>query len=261
MHPLTAISSLGFIGTGALTEAVVRGIRSRSDAPTIHLSPRSEAVAASLARELPNVRREACNADVAAKSEMVILAMRPQQLEAALSDVTFRPDHVVVSFVASVSRAEIATLVAPASQVCRVTPLPTFAAGRGPVVLAPALAPVLALFDGVGHLICAETEEQMMAFGCAAGLLSTFFEIEHTVANWLSAAGISSADASLYVRSMFSALAQAGLENQGSTLLELAAAHQTARGLNEHARRLLHEAGLFEQIARALTKLSSLALR
>ena len=100
----------------------------------------------------------------------------------------------------------------------------------------------------------------MTAFGCAAGLLSSFFEFEHTVAQWLSAAAVPPADASLYVRSMFAAAAASGLEAGGASLHELAAAHQTEGGLNERARRGLLASGWFAEVGQALTKLSALSL-
>ena len=51
---------LGFIGTGALTSAIVTGLKSVADnSVSVLLSPRNEAIAASLASRYPDVRR--CN--------------------------------------------------------------------------------------------------------------------------------------------------------------------------------------------------------
>jgi len=258
---MTAIRSIGFIGTGVLTAAVVAGLKSRSNALNVHLSPRSEEVVTRLVSEFPNVFRELSNEDVLEKSEMVVLAIRPQQLEAVVADLRFRPDHVVVSFVATATCVDIARLVAPAERVCRVTPLPMVAAARGPVAVFPALPQVLELFEGVGTVTPAETEEQMMAFGCVAGLMSTFFELEHAATEWLVGRGVPTSTANAYVRSMFSGLAQTGFDESGSDLLDLAKGHETPGGLNEHARRALGQGGMFSQVNRALTDLSSLALQ
>src|SRR5258706_180405 len=61
-----SVGKVGFIGSGTLTAAVVRGLRARSSAPTIHLSPRSEALSSALAREFVNVVGEASNSAVVA---------------------------------------------------------------------------------------------------------------------------------------------------------------------------------------------------
>ena len=258
---VTAVRSIGFIGTGALTAAVVGGLKSRSNALKVHLSPRSEEIGTRLVGAFPNVFRESSNEDVVEKSELVVLAIRPQQLDAVVADLRFRPEHMVVSFVATASCVDIARLVAPAELVCRVTPLPMVAASRGPIAVFPALPQVLELFEGLGTVTPAETEEQMMAFGCVAGLMSTFFELEHAATEWLVGRGVPASAANAYVRSMFSGLAQTGFDESESDLLDLASSHETPSGLNEHARRALGQAGMFSRVKQALTDLSSLALQ
>jgi pyrroline-5-carboxylate reductase len=238
----------------------VNGLCSKDIVPTIYLSPRSDNVSQALAAKFSTVHRETNNADVVSKSQIVVLAIRPEQLATALSDLIFRPEQTVVSFVATVPLAEIAKLVAPASKICRVTPLTTIEKGRGPIVMAPALASIEALFDGLGDVLVADTEEQMMAFGCAAALLSTFFELEHTVAQWLVTAGVTPANASLYVRSMFSGVAHSALENRSLALTALADSNETPGGLNERVRVALRESGMFTRIERVLSELSSLSL-
>jgi len=258
---MSGMGDVGFIGTGTLTAAVVRGIRSREIARTIRLSPRSEELSQALCSELENVVRDSSNADVVANSDIVILSVRPQQLDDALKDLTFRPDQIVVSFVATVATADVARLVAPAERVCRVTPLPSIASAKGPIIISPAITEVVDLFQGLGDLILARTEDEIMKLGCASGLMSTFFELEHSVAAWLVKRGVPSDHASLYVRSLFSSLADTALRQAGIQLLTLADQHQTLGGLNEHARQHLNAAGLFDRLQSALDSVSAQSLR
>ena len=73
--------SLGFIGAGAITDAVVQGLHAAGNAGhAIHLSPRSEARSRALAARYERVVREDSNAAVVAKSDIVFLAVRPQQM-------------------------------------------------------------------------------------------------------------------------------------------------------------------------------------
>jgi pyrroline-5-carboxylate reductase len=254
------LETVGFIGAGSITAAVARGLRARGANPTIFLSPRSEEVSLELASSLPNVHRTNSNAEVVARAQLVVLAVLPEQLQDALSEVTFRPDQTVVSFVATVPVAEITRLVAPAFKVCRVTPLTTIKAGQGPIVMAPGMASVKSLFDGLGDVLVAENEEQMMAFGCGAAVLSTFFQLEQTVAQWLTSAGVTAANASLYVRSMFAGAANLALASQDVALTAMADGNETPGGLNERVRASLRDAGLFTRIDRVLTELASLSL-
>ena len=135
---------LGFIGTGTITEAFVLGLQHKHAPHEILLSPRSETVSTALAARFANVTRLASNAEIAARSDIVFLAMRPAQLEEALDGISFRAGEIVVNFVAGLSMAELQVL-APASRVCRVLPLPMIARGAGPVVCYPALPAVLKL--------------------------------------------------------------------------------------------------------------------
>lgn len=257
---MTTNLSLGFIGVGSITASVVTGLHAKITVPDIYLSPRSDDISKSLVAKFPNVHRETSNAEVVSKSQIVVLAMRPEQLGAALTGLTFRPDQTVVSFVATVPIDEITKMVSPASKVCRVTPLTTISNGQGPIVISPAMASVEAIFDGIGNVIVAQTEEQMMAFGCAAALLSTFLELEHTVSQWLIAKGIAPADASLYVRSMFSGVANSALNNRELALTDMAESNETPGGLNERVRVALRDYGIYSQVEKVLSELSSLSL-
>jgi len=56
---------LGFIGTGALTSAIVIGLKSLDGDPvSVVLSPRNEEIAAKLASRYPNTRVAADNQEV-----------------------------------------------------------------------------------------------------------------------------------------------------------------------------------------------------
>ena len=70
---------LGFIGTGALTSAIVTGLKSDPDnSVSILLSPRNEDIAASLASRYRDVRVAPDNQAVLDACDTVMLAVRPQ---------------------------------------------------------------------------------------------------------------------------------------------------------------------------------------
>lgn len=254
---MTKLGDIGFIGCGTLTEAVVRGMRQRSLNPTIRLSPRSKAVSRRLAAELPGVIRETSNSDVVKHSQIVLLSVRPDQLAEALEGMSFRGDQIVVSFLAKTPVTRIAELVAPAHRVCRVTPLPAIAEQRGPIILFPPLTEVEALFDGLGDIIPAGSEDEIMDLGCASGMMSSFFRVEHALVSWLEDRGVPPAHASLYVRSMFAGLGATALERGDTTFEDLVTGHETPGGLNEHARLHLTQTGIFDAFKGALESVAN----
>ncbi|CAN7357288.1 NAD(P)-binding domain-containing protein [Bosea sp. LjRoot9] len=255
-----ASGDIGFIGAGTLTVAVVHAVRARSNSPTIRLSPRSHVIADALARELPNIIHEATNSAVVEKSDILFLSVRPQQLDEALSGLQFRPDQIVASFVATVPVAEVTRLVRPAERVCRVTPLPTIALAKGPIIISPAIPDIVELFGGLGDLILTESESEIMDLGSAAGFMSTFFEIEHALVTWLTGRSVPSQHASLYIRSLLSGLADVGLQNADMELRALVESYETKGGLNEHVRLHLKTAGLFDLLRASLDSVSSQSL-
>lgn len=247
---------LGFVGTGTLTEAVVAGLRlSRGDADAIHLSPRSEWVSISLSARFARVTRAESNQQVLDRSEVVFLAFRPQQLDEGLAGLTFRPDHIVASFLAGVSLATIAARVKPAAQVCRVTPLPPIRLRKGPVLIHPEIEPVASVFRDMGTLIAIERESDLQALGFASGMMSMYFELQNAITAWLESRGVAGPVASLYVRAMLDGLAKVALQTPDVQLAELPAEYETKRGLNERARRFLTDSGWFARVAEALDTL------
>ena len=116
---------LCFIGTGALTSAIVTGLKSVPDgsAPVL-LSPRNEEIAAELASRYRDVRIAPDNQAVLDGCDTIMLAVRPQIAHQVLPELRFRRDHHVVSLIATVSNEEIASLTAPAERVTKALPCP-----------------------------------------------------------------------------------------------------------------------------------------
>ncbi|MBL1106668.1 NAD(P)-binding domain-containing protein [Streptomyces sp. 5-8] len=76
---------IGIIGVGEIGRAVVEGLSDGvEEPPEILLSPRGARTAAELAGRYPNVRVRAGNQDVVDGSDVVIVAVRPQDRAEAL---------------------------------------------------------------------------------------------------------------------------------------------------------------------------------
>ncbi len=237
---------LGFIGVGTIASAFVAGLRHAGATDAIVLSPRSEATSRDLAERFSGVRRAASNAEVADASDIVFLAMRPAQVEEALEGVTFRAGQIVSSFVTGLSVPDLAA-IAPLSTVARVLPLPMISKGRGPVICFPAVEALTALLSGMGDILVPQDEAQLRAMGGVSGFMSSFFELQQALADWLVMQGLSGRNANLYVRSMMAGLAETGRGTAFEDLEGLPAEHETKGGLNERVRHHLRERGWFGQ--------------
>ena len=249
-------SKIGFIGCGALTKAVVAGLcRLSPHGHQILLSPRSEFVSRSLAGEFANVTRLASNQEVVEASDIVFLAVRPQQVDEALAGLKFRSGQIVASFLAKTSCDDLRARIGSTPEICRITPLPSIALGRGPIIFFPRIEEVVQTFAGLGDPVFATSEAEIMTLGYASGTLSTYFEIQNTMIDWLAHHGAQPDHAALYVRSMLEGLAAAGKATPDDDLHRLPAEHETKAGLNERSRRRLAELGWFDQIRKTLDML------
>lgn len=244
------MKTLGFIGTGAISAAFIEGLVAAGHRNPILVSPRSVQRSRELAERFESVSRSQSNAEVVRDSDIVFLAMRPAQVEEALQDVEFRQGQILCSFVTGLSVAEIGE-IAPGATVCRVLPLPAIAMCRGPVIHYPRIGEIAGLLAGMGQLIVPRTEDELVAMGGVSGFMSTFFELQAGLVQWLEGRDVAEDAAQTYVRAIFSGLSETALRSPQS-LTELVSEHETKGGLNERTRKHLLSAGWVDEAFAAL---------
>jgi pyrroline-5-carboxylate reductase len=245
--------SLGFVGTGTITAAIVTGLKCEGgDTLSIRLSPRNPEVAAHLAARFAGVSVAASNQAVLDECETVVLAVRPQVGQSVISELRFRPDHHVISLIAATPVRRVAEWVAPAARVTRAVPLPSTAARRGPTVIYPDDPVAVDLFGRVGTAFEVETELEFDALATATATMATYFAYLGSIAEWLMQSGIPEAQARGYLAQVYSGLAETAVEESQRSYEELAADHATRGGINEQVRKHLTSRGVFEAIPEAL---------
>ena len=245
-------AAYGFVGTGAITRAMVEGLSAVDPAPEIVLSPRSADVGAALAARFANVRVAADNQAVVDAVACVVVATRPDVTRAVLADLTFTVDQVVVSVVAGVSVDELAGLVSPAHELARAIPLPSVAARQGLVPVFPPQPEALALFGRLGAVVALDDETAFDSFSAASAFAATQLDLLATVEAWLVGRGVPAPDASAYVRELIRGLSDALAEEPDRELTLLASDHATPGGLNEQVRSDVRAHGVHEIVTTAL---------
>jgi pyrroline-5-carboxylate reductase len=143
--------------------ALLRGVlASGVPAQALWGATKSEDSAAAVSDEL-GIAVGTSYADFAAQSDIVILAVKPAQMEAAVRDLVeagLRPETLVISVAAGVSLARIEAYLADANPVVRAMPNTPCFVGRGMTAIAGGtlatrehLALVERLFGAVGKVI------------------------------------------------------------------------------------------------------------
>lgn len=245
--------TLGFLGAGAITSAIVTGLNtgdSQNDA--ILLSPRNAEVAASLGERFPGVSVTGSNQEVLDRSEAVVIAVRPQIVRDVLAELRFRPDHHVISVVAATPVRTVAEMVAPAVKVTRAVPLPSAAKRQCPTGIHPKDPIAVELFARLGTAFEVDSEEEFDAICAATATMASYFALADTIASWLARRGVAPAKARQYTAQILLGLADTAAGEPERTFEALASDHATRGGLNEQVRKYLTERGVFESISEAL---------
>src|SRR5210317_1892623 len=151
-------SSLGILGVGHLATYVIAGLRRAGDQREILLSPRNAQRAQALVKEHRCVQ-ERSNQTVVERARIILLSVRPHQLESLLEPLEFKADHLLISCVAGVSLEHLRSLVGDA-QVVRTLPLACAEVGEGAVPLFPEHPEARALLSQLGELVLLGSEAQ-----------------------------------------------------------------------------------------------------
>ncbi len=244
---------LGFVGTGAITSAIVTGLSSDLvERCSILLSPRNPEIAADLASRFPNVSIASSNQDVLDQSEIVLLAIRPQIALAVISELHFRPDHHVVSVVPGLLFGRLSDLVSPAAKITRAVPLPSAANRRGPTAIYPPDPIVADLFATLGTAFEVGRENEFDALCTATATLASYFAFADAVASWLVGQGITQGKARDYIGKIFYGLGNTAIDAPERSFQSLAADHATRGGINEQLVAHLVSHGVFESVSEGL---------
>lgn len=241
------LMKLGFVGTGALTAAIVAGLKSVADnAVSVLLSPRNEEIAAGLASRFKDVRVAPDNQAVLDGSDTVMLAVRPQVAHEVIPSLRFRADHHVVSLIATLSLGDIATLVAPAHRLTKALPMPMIALRQGATILYPPDRDMAAFFGNLGKAIEVENASEFDALSVVTATYASYFKYLDTIHTWLKAQGIDEAKGRDYVATLFKALANAPETAPEASFMHLSQEYATRGGINEQVLNELSKAGLFD---------------
>ncbi len=173
---------LGFLGTGTIATAVIRGLAGQGH--QIRVSHRSRANSAQLAAEIPEVSA-ADNDAVVAESELVFLGLMAARAPEILAPLPFRADQQVVSFMADMALEQLATLVAPARAAAIMLPYPAIAQGGSPIPALGDIRVLTPLFTPANRIFPMQTPEQLAACLSAQAVLSPVTRLVAEAADWM----------------------------------------------------------------------------
>ena len=249
---VASVKTIGLIGAGHLAGYLLEGL-GRADAGFSYLlADPCEDRGRELARKCGG-RYVAANQEAVTGADLVILAVRPADVTAALTNLEFQPHQWLVSVAAGVELDRLNSLAAPA-QVVRALPIACAAVNQSPTLIHPPAPPVESLFEHLGTVHVLEDEAGFTPGTALVGaLFAWMIPLMEQLAQWTEEQHIAPDTARALVQETLAgscALAQSRPDLPLSQIWETLA---TPGGISEHGAQILEDAGAFAAFPAALS--------
>ena len=232
MSTTSVLPTLGFLGTGAITTAMVTGFCERAaDTPyPIVVSPQYEANAAKLKEAYPDRVTVAQNLqEVVDCADWVVIAVLPQAGQEVLSSLTFRPEQKIINVMFDKTIEQIREwLNVEVHTMLHMIPGTYLSFYPGPIVQ------------------CPPTPEAAEIFGFAP-----MFAVLDALIGWAISEGVPADAATAYVTNLFAAVTQEAC-NKDREGVHTMATVSTPGGINMQALELITNAGGFQAWVEAM---------
>jgi pyrroline-5-carboxylate reductase len=243
------MARIGFIGTGAIAEAMVRGLA--GEGHEIFISKRSTDTSAALADAFREVQVMENQAVLDAAND-VFLCLTADQMEEVLGGIAFRPGQRIVSVMLGVDLAALARLCDPAEEIAITIPLALIRSGGCPLPVYPESQMLDDLFGARNIVIPLGEEAALNPHFAATALCSTVFDQLKTGAEWLADLTGDARAAEAYVVALLSGFL-ADTPTDGAGRIDAAMASLDLEGgLNQTLREHMRVAGMNDRLRNGL---------
>lgn len=113
---------VGFIGGGQMCEAIASGLLEQSGFDNILVSEPFEARRAYLKQKFPKVEITNSNSEVISRSDVVVIAVKPQQLDDAFRGILIKTNPLFISICAGVTLDKLQQSISSTARIARVMP-------------------------------------------------------------------------------------------------------------------------------------------
>ena len=244
---------IGFIGTGKITSSVITGICGSKIAFTkIWISPRNKIIATNLKKKFNKIVIAKTNQEIVNNCNWIFLSITPVVGKRIIKDLKFRSNQTIISFISTITLAQLKKAVKVKAKIVRAIPLPPISLKKGPVPICPPNKKVKIFFNKIGSTIEIKNEKLSINFWSTSGMMASYYNMLRTMSDWLVKKGIKKQDAQKYITSLFLALSEDAVENSKKELEYLVKESQTPRGLNEQGLKIMSKKGVYKSITNTL---------
>ena len=247
---------IGFIGIGKIASAVITGIYKSSIAQKkIIISPRNKETVKKLKKKFNSIKIAKNNQEVVNKSDWIFLSVTPNVGGKIIKDLKFRSNQTVISFISTITLAQLKKAIKVKAKIVRAIPLPPISLKKGPVPICPPNKSVKDFFNKIGTTIEIKNEKSSINFWVTSGMMAPFYELLRVMTDWLVKRGVKRDNAQRYITSLFLALSEDAAMNSKKDLKYLVKESQTPKGLNEQGVKELSKAGFYKSLETTLNSI------
>jgi len=247
---------LGFIGTGKIASSVIIGIcNSKISFSKILVSSRNKLISQKLKKTYKKVNIARNNQEIVNSSNWIFLSITPRVGEKIIKDLKFRPDQTIISFISTITLAQLKKAIKVKAKIVRAIPLPPISLKKGPIPIFPPNKNVKNFFDKIGTTIEIKSEKSSINFWSTSGMMAPFYELLRVMTSWLVKRGVKRENAQKYITSLFLALSEDAVFNSKKDLKYLVKESQTPKGLNEQGVKELSKAGFYKSLEKTLNSI------
>lgn len=243
------LPTLGFLGSGAITMAMVTGFCARAcDVPyPIIVSDMREEACRMLTEKFPaRVTMAKSLQECVDQSDWVIIAVWPQAGEEVIRSLTFRPEHKVINVMFDKTVEEVASWMnCKVDTMLHMIPGTFLSFHPGPVVQCPPTPEAAEIFGKIGRIVNVESRYHAAVFGAITGCFAPMFAILDHLIDWAVSEGVPAETATQYITNLFAAVCQeaCGKDREG---VHYMATVSTPGGINLQALDSITKAGGFQ---------------
>ncbi len=247
---------LGFIGTGKIASSVITGIcNSNITFNKIFISRRNKLISRQLKKNFKKIIIAKNNQDIVNSCNWIFLSVTPSVGEQIIKKLKFKSSQTVVSFISTITLAQLKKLIKVKAKIVRAIPLPPISLKKGPVPICPPNKKVKDFFNKIGTTVEIKNEKLSINFWSTSGMMAPFYEILRVMTYWLVKRGVKRKNAQKYITSLFLALSEDAVVSSKRDLKYLVKDSQTPKGLNEQGVKELSKSGFYRSLEKTLNSI------
>lgn len=185
--------SIGFIGVGDLASKVIKGLLREDSDVTIYLSPRGETASRALAEHPQCIRLES-NQQVIDRADMIVLAVRPEQLRDIMRDTTFPKGKKIVSLIAGIELGTLKLLL-DSEAVYRLMLTSAAEINQSMIAIFPPDPAIEACFAALGNTLVFDSENDFELSTVGVCMNGWLYFLLHAMHSWFTERGMGEAQA------------------------------------------------------------------